>query len=79
MKVMNDYECSQGHMSEHFVDLLVGAVDCPHCNEVAYKRLTAPRIKLEGYSGSFPTAADRWTKNHIEATKVAESKSYYEG
>lgn len=57
-----DYLCQNGHKTEHFI----GACDdmerqtCPECGEIATRCIPAPRSQLEGISGAFPTAADKW-------------------
>lgn len=38
--------------------------ECSLCGGKADKIISAPRIELEGYSGAFPGAADRWVKKH---------------
>jgi putative FmdB family regulatory protein len=50
---------------------------CPKCGCNANRMISAPTIKLEGWSGSFPSAADAWVKKHnqkaaIEAKRNAE-------
>jgi hypothetical protein len=79
MRLMNDFQCEDGHLSEHFVDHSVEYVQCPHCDKLAYRQLASPRSKLEGITGAFPTAYSRWATVHEQATKVARSKSFYEG
>jgi hypothetical protein len=79
MKLMNDFECENGHISEHFVDHSINRVQCPHCDLLATRKLAAPRSKLEGITGAFPTASDRWAMVHEQANRVAQSKSFYEG
>lgn len=37
---------------------------CPNCNSNADKLISSPRIRLEGVSGSFPSAAAAWDKKH---------------
>jgi hypothetical protein len=37
---------------------------CPKCSSNADKLISAPRVTLEGYSGSFPGAAAAWEKKH---------------
>lgn len=37
---------------------------CPMCDLDAQYMVAAPRVKLEGVTGDFPTAADKWTKLH---------------
>jgi hypothetical protein len=42
---------------------------------LAHRVISAPRIKLEGISGAFPTASDAWANKHIEATKQARKRN----
>ncbi len=79
MRIINDFQCSEGHTTEHLVEYTQNTVVCPVCGKRAQRKLAAPRSKLEGITGSFPSAADRWAKVHEQAAKVAQSKSYYEG
>lgn len=79
MRILNDFECENHHISEHLVDHTVGEVQCPHCDLLAFRKLASPRSKLEGITGAFPTAHDRWATVHEQAVNVAKSKSYYEG
>jgi hypothetical protein len=79
MRILNDFECDNGHLSEHLVDRSTDRVQCPHCDLLATRKLAAPRSKLEGITGAFPTAYDRWARVHEQANKVAQSKSFYEG
>lgn len=41
-----------------------GTHPCPICEAESQKVLCASAIKLEGFSGHFPTAADKWTRYH---------------
>ena len=79
MRILNDFQCSEGHITEHLVEYTQNTVVCPVCGKEAQRQLAAPRSKLEGITGSFPGAADRCAKVHEQAAKVAQSKSYYEG
>ena len=69
-----DFQCAKGHVTEHLVESEVIVVECPHCRNDATRLISTPRIRLEGITGSFPDAADRWTKKHEEATRVAYKK-----
>jgi hypothetical protein len=79
MRILNDFVCSLGHVTEHLTDHTQKTVVCSVCGNEAQRMLAAPRSKLEGITGSFPGAADRWAKVHEQAAKVEQSKSYYEG
>ena len=71
-----DFQCAKEHVTEHLVDSEVTVVECPHCRNDASRLISTPRIKLEGITGAFPTAADQWARNHEEATRVAYKKLY---
>lgn len=71
-----DFQCAKGHVTEHLVESGVTVVECPHCRNDATRLISTPRIKLEGITGDFPDAADKWTRNHEEATRVAYKKLY---
>jgi hypothetical protein len=58
-----DFRCIAGHISEHFVEAETRAVQCPDCDQLALRQIAAPRAKLEGITGDFPSAADKWTRN----------------
>lgn len=57
-----DFECPAGHEHEALVDSEERVHACPDCQLPAQRRIAAPRCKLEGFSGAFPSAADAWEK-----------------
>ena len=63
---------------EHFEKLIeyTQITDCPSCGGQADKVITAPTIKLEGYSGDFPGAAMQFDRKHRE--KLAQEKKHSE-
>jgi hypothetical protein len=80
MKILNDFKCAKGHMEEYFVDSSVNVVTCRHCGNDATKMMAAPRSKLEGITGAFPDAYERWNKvrqSHINwERKTGRSDQY---
>jgi len=69
MLVMNDFKCRNGHRHEALLPKGQKQTFCTVCGEVASVCLTAPRIKLEGWSGSFPSAAMKWDRDHKNASQ----------
>ena len=69
-----DFVCNRGHSSELFADEAVKQLMCPLCGEVAHRVISIPRFKLDGVSGDFPTAGDKWARVHTEAAAVANAK-----
>jgi hypothetical protein len=79
-----DFRCDQGHVHERYVDPTERTTPCPTCNRTADRMIPAPRAKLEGFSGDFPTAADAWANNresHMrkERKVMANHKEYLNG
>lgn len=74
--ILFDFECPQGHTFERLVPLGQLEAECPVCDKQAKRLVSIPTIKLEGYSGSFPTAADRWAKVHEDGTRKAYLKKF---
>ena len=74
MKRMFEFRCGENHTIEKYIDEEVNAVECPFCQCMSLRIISAPRIALEGVTGDFPTAADAWARKHEEATRVAEKR-----
>lgn len=48
---------------------------CHKCKTPLKQMLTNPRFKLEGISGDFPSAADKWADQHEQAARLAAKKN----
>jgi putative FmdB family regulatory protein len=74
MKRMYEFVCGSCH---HITEKLTGyetvEVQCL-CGGSAERKISAPAIKLEGWSGSFPGAANKFDRIHREKLD-AERKS----
>ena len=65
MKVMRDFNCpSCASVFERFTDKRVAQCQC---GVMARDVPCAPSFRLEGVTGHFPTASDRWARNHEKA------------
>jgi predicted nucleic acid-binding Zn ribbon protein len=67
-----EFLCENGHRTEAFVDTECHATPCKECDAEAQRVVSAPSMKLEGWSGSFPTAADSWVRKRTE--KIAQER-----
>ena len=70
---MYEFVCENGHYNEKLTEYETESVSCK-CGKDAYRVLSAPAIKLEGWSGSFPGAAGKFDRIHREKLK-AEQKA----
>lgn len=62
---MYDYKCLDcGNTEEHIrkMDERESPLVCQGCQGVMQVQLSAPRIDLEGITGDFPGAADKWVR-----------------
>lgn len=73
-----DFRCPQGHVTEHFVDAVIEEVQC-HCECMATRCLSAPRSKLEGITGAFPGAADKWERNRASHMRKEQKNQEQHG
>lgn len=65
MKVMRDFKCVE--CEAVFERLTNARVAQCECGGMARDVLCAPTFRLEGVTGHFPTAADRWARDHEKA------------
>ncbi len=66
MRGFFDFQCEDGHLNEHFVEMSIRNITCKECCKDSVRIISSPQIKLEGITGSFPGAADKWVKKRAE-------------
>jgi len=71
-----DYKCGVClHVAEHFVkDDTVRTHVCGQCGGEARRMIPRPRFHLDGCDPAYPTAYDRWGKDHERMAKEANRK-----
>jgi hypothetical protein len=67
-----EFVCGNNHRTEAFVDTECHATPCKECDAEATRVISAPTMKLEGCTGSFPTAYDSWERKRSE--KLAQER-----
>lgn len=75
MKRFYEFQCANDHVSEHYIDEGLRTASCKECGENAIRIISTPRISLEGITGAFPGAADKWVRNRAERLKQEQKKS----
>lgn len=73
MKRMYEFVCENGHRSEKLTGYETVSIQC-ECGGTANRIISAPAISLEGWSGSFPGAAAKFERRHLDKLK-AEQKA----
>lgn len=70
-----DVLCQNGHISEVFVPTGADETPCPVCGTTSRRLPSATKSILEGITGHFPDAADRWARRHEEAARRPSSET----
>jgi hypothetical protein len=65
MKRMYEFVCESGHRTEKLEVYETTSISCP-CGGLAFRVMSAPKFRLEGWSGSFPSEAGRFERKHVE-------------
>lgn len=75
MLILFDFECIKcNHREELLVKRDVRQADCPKCDGKMIRLISPVRSNLEGHTGHFPTAADKWAKKHeVAGRKPSET------
>ena len=69
---MYDFVCVCGQRMERLTGYETVEVPCGDCGGVALKAISAPKFKLEGWSGNFPSAANQFDRIHREKLKAEQ-------
>ena len=74
MKMLFDFRCKDGHISEALVDKETLEIMCRVCDEPALRVVSPTKFKLEGWSGAFPSRAESWSRDHENAGKRSRER-----
>ena len=72
---MFEFLCANSHRTEALVDSELQNMPCKVCGELANKAVSAPSMKLEGFTGSFPTAYDSWERKRAEKLAIEKKQN----
>lgn len=75
MRRIYEFVCSEGHVTERYINEHVSTTICDNCCNEASKIISTPRICLDGTDPVFVAAADRWAKRHEEASRLAHKRN----
>lgn len=75
MKTLFEFKCSCCEIVFEALTEYTKTYECPECGKAADKIISLSRVSLEGYSGSFPGAADSWARKHEQAAKKEIEKA----
>ena len=71
MRTIRDFLCGTcGKVSEKLVDSDYHTIECPECHGDAIEQMSMPTVRLDGITGSFPGAADRWARIREDNARI---------
>ena len=70
MRRMYEFQCEDSHVSEALVDQETREIPCKECGKPAKRIVSAVQMKLEPFTGSFPTAYDAWNRKRAEKQAI---------
>lgn len=74
MRQIREFRChSCGKLDERYIEDGINEVRC-ECGGVMMRIISAPTVRLEGITGSFPGAADRWARIREENARNLAKK-----
>lgn len=72
---VRDFKCDNGHITEQFVTKETASIRCG-CGSLAKRIASSPSFHLDGSRGDFPTAHDKWVKEHEKAGQATSAMSH---
>jgi hypothetical protein len=66
--ILYDFRCKNGHITEELVKADTPSIRC-ECGEEATRTITPVRFTLDGTDPGYPTAHERWVREHERAGK----------
>lgn len=77
MLILFDFKCPHcGHKEEALVERHERVKRCLNCTNATHRVISPVRCQLEGHSGHFPDAADKWARRHEKEGGVSEETKH---
>lgn len=76
MRTIRDFCCGDcGTISEKLMATECRTVECPECGGNATQLMSMPTVRLEGITGAFPGAAQKWARVREDNARIKARKS----
>jgi hypothetical protein len=77
MRVLRDFKCESGHVTERYIDSETEMIPCNSCEKIARRIVSFGTIILDGTDPSLPGAWNKWAtireKRHQQNAKKKNS------
>lgn len=74
MKKIREFKCPGHGVFDELAEDNMNTASCPACGCDSPRIMSVPNFKLEGVSGDFPTAADKWANDHEKRARKAKQE-----
>ena len=75
MRTLRDFVCSHcGERVEKLVDIQFMTIECPECQGDAVQQMGMPMVRLEGITGAFPGAHEKWARIREDNAKIKANR-----
>lgn len=76
MRTLRDFVCGTcGQCVEKLVDSEYHTIECPECHGDAVQQMGMPTVRLEGITGSFPGAHEKWARIREDNARIKAARS----
>jgi len=69
MRILLDFKCPDGHVTESLVNSDEQAAKCKECGQQAQRIISPVRCSLDPTSGHFPGETDKWIRKREQKMK----------
>ena len=71
MRTIRDFLCGTcGQLTEKLVDSDYKTIECPECHGDAIEQMSMPTVRLEGITGAFPGAHEKWARIREDNARI---------
>lgn len=70
MRLLRDFRCKEGHITERFIDSQIEEVECGECENKANRVLSVGTIMLDGTNPDFPGAYSKWANVREQRARI---------
>ena len=76
MRTLRDFVCGDcGTRVEKLVSIEFHSIECDECQGTAMQQMGMPTVRLEGITGSFPGAAEKWARIREDNARIKSARS----
>jgi len=76
MRTLRDFVCGDcGQRVEKLVSIEYHCIECPECQGTAMQQMGMPTVRLEGITGSFPGAHEKWARIREDNARIKAARS----